>query len=78
MKLDDEIIELRRWDVVRVAPEVIRAMEGGEEGLELIAIGGPRLVAASRTPPNSRPDGLPRKPLWAISVVLYATRAVTA
>jgi mannose-6-phosphate isomerase-like protein (cupin superfamily) len=42
MKLDDEIIELRRWDVVRVAPEVIRAMEGGEEGLELIAIGGPR------------------------------------
>ena len=40
MKLDDEIIELRRWDVVRVAPEVGRAFEGGPEGLELIAIGG--------------------------------------
>jgi mannose-6-phosphate isomerase-like protein (cupin superfamily) len=42
MKLDGDIIELRQWDVVRVAPEVIRAIEGGDEGLELIAIGGPR------------------------------------
>jgi len=40
MKLDDEIVELRRWDVVRVAPEVGRGFEGGPEGLELIAIGG--------------------------------------
>ena len=29
-----------QWDVVRVAPEVIRAFEGGPDGLELIAIGG--------------------------------------
>jgi mannose-6-phosphate isomerase-like protein (cupin superfamily) len=42
MKLDDEIVELRRWDVVRVAPEVGRAFQGGPEGLELIAIGGSR------------------------------------
>ena len=42
MKLGDEIVELRRWDVVRVAPEVVRAIEAGDEGLELIAIGGPR------------------------------------
>jgi mannose-6-phosphate isomerase-like protein (cupin superfamily) len=42
MKLDDEIVELRRWDVVRVAPEVVRAIEAGDEGLELVAIGGPR------------------------------------
>jgi mannose-6-phosphate isomerase-like protein (cupin superfamily) len=42
MKLDDEIIELRRWDVVRVAPEVVRAFEGGPEGLEVIAIGADR------------------------------------
>jgi mannose-6-phosphate isomerase-like protein (cupin superfamily) len=42
MKLDEEIIEMRQWDVVRVAPEVTRAIEGGEDGLELIAIGGPR------------------------------------
>jgi hypothetical protein len=34
--------ELRPWDVVRVAPEVVRAFESGPDGLELIAVGGPR------------------------------------
>ncbi len=42
LKLDDEIIELRKWDVVRVAPGVIRAFEGGSEGLEVIAVGADR------------------------------------
>ncbi len=41
-KLDDEIIEVSKWDVLRVAPEVVRAFEGGPEGLALIAIGGTR------------------------------------
>jgi quercetin dioxygenase-like cupin family protein len=40
--LDGELLELRQWDVVRVAPEVVRAFEGGPDGLELIAIGGPK------------------------------------
>lgn len=40
--LDDEVVELRAWDVVRVAPEVARAFEAGPDGLELIAIGGPK------------------------------------
>jgi mannose-6-phosphate isomerase-like protein (cupin superfamily) len=42
IKLDDEVLDLRQWDVIRVAPEVVRAFEGGPEGLELIAIGGQR------------------------------------
>jgi mannose-6-phosphate isomerase-like protein (cupin superfamily) len=42
MKLDEEIIDVRRWDVLRVAPETIRAFEAGEEGLEIIAVGGAR------------------------------------
>jgi mannose-6-phosphate isomerase-like protein (cupin superfamily) len=42
VKLDDEIRDLRRWDVVRVAPQVIRAFEAGPEGLELIAVGSDR------------------------------------
>jgi mannose-6-phosphate isomerase-like protein (cupin superfamily) len=42
MKLDDDVIELHPWDVVRVAPEVVRGFEGGPEGLELIAIGADR------------------------------------
>jgi len=41
-KLDDEVIELARWDVVRVAPQTVRAFEAGPDGLELIAIGSDR------------------------------------
>jgi quercetin dioxygenase-like cupin family protein len=40
--LDDEVHELRQWDVVRVSPEVVRAFEAGAEGLDLIAVGGPK------------------------------------
>lgn len=42
MKLGDEIIDLAQWDVVRVAPQTIRAMEAGPDGLELIAVGSDR------------------------------------
>lgn len=45
VKLDDEVIELSQWDVLRVAPEIARSFEGGPDGLELIAIG------------NDRPEG---------------------
>ena len=40
--LDDDVRELRQWDVLRVAPEVVRAFEAGPEGLEVIAVGGPK------------------------------------
>jgi mannose-6-phosphate isomerase-like protein (cupin superfamily) len=42
VRLDDEIVDLGQWDVVRVAPGVVRSFEGGSEGLELIAIGSDR------------------------------------
>ncbi|HEY5316670.1 MAG TPA: hypothetical protein VIJ20_01730 [Solirubrobacteraceae bacterium] len=42
MKLDDEVIELKTWDAIRVAPEVVRGFEGGPEGLEIIAVGADR------------------------------------
>jgi mannose-6-phosphate isomerase-like protein (cupin superfamily) len=42
MKIDDDIIELRRWDVVRVGPEAMRGFQAGPDGLELIAVGGER------------------------------------
>lgn len=42
MRLDDEVVDLRQWDAVRVAPAVVRAFEGGPEGLELIAVGSDR------------------------------------
>ena len=40
--LDDEVQELRQWDVLRVAPEVVRAFEAGPDGLDIIAVGGPK------------------------------------
>jgi mannose-6-phosphate isomerase-like protein (cupin superfamily) len=42
IRLDDDIVDLKPWDLVRVAPEVVRGIEGGPEGLELIAIGADR------------------------------------
>ena len=42
VRLDDEIRDVRQWDVIRVAPEVIRSFEAGPDGLELIAVGGPK------------------------------------
>lgn len=42
IRLDGEALELKRWDVVRVAPHVIRGFEAGPDGLEVIAVGSDR------------------------------------
>jgi quercetin dioxygenase-like cupin family protein len=42
--LDGEVHELSQWDVVRVAPEVVRAFEAGPDGLDIIAVGGPKPI----------------------------------
>jgi mannose-6-phosphate isomerase-like protein (cupin superfamily) len=42
IKLDDQIVELRPWDAVRVAPSTVRAFEAGADGLEFVAIGSDR------------------------------------
>jgi mannose-6-phosphate isomerase-like protein (cupin superfamily) len=42
VKLDDEIVDLKQWDIVRVSPPVVRAFEGGPEGMELIIAGADR------------------------------------
>jgi uncharacterized cupin superfamily protein len=42
VKLDDELVDLRPWDVVRVAPQTFRGFSAGAEGLELLAIGSDR------------------------------------
>jgi mannose-6-phosphate isomerase-like protein (cupin superfamily) len=55
VRLDDEILDLRRWDTLRVAPEVVRGFEGGPDGLELIAIGGPKPEGG---------DGVPAPDWW--------------
>ena len=42
LKLDDEIIEVGPWDVIRVAPAVVRAFRSGPDGLELVIAGSDR------------------------------------
>ena len=55
--LDGEVLELRQWDVVRVAPEVVRAFESGPDGLDIIAVGGPKPEGGDGTPePAAWPD----------------------
>jgi mannose-6-phosphate isomerase-like protein (cupin superfamily) len=41
VKLDDEIVDVRRWEVIRVSPQTMRNFEAGPEGLEVLAFGAP-------------------------------------
>jgi mannose-6-phosphate isomerase-like protein (cupin superfamily) len=57
MLVDGDVLELRQWDVVRVAPEVLRAFAAGPDGLELIAVGGPKPEGGDGEPaPAEWPD----------------------
>lgn len=53
VRLDDEMREIGRWDVIRVAPAVIRGFEAGPDGLELIAVGGPKPEGGDGVPSDS-------------------------
>jgi mannose-6-phosphate isomerase-like protein (cupin superfamily) len=48
MKLDDEIVELKEWDAVRVPPGTWRGYEAGPEGLEILVTGAPHLGETPR------------------------------
>ena len=39
VKLDDDIVDLRPLDALRVAPRVTRQFEAGSDGLQLLAFG---------------------------------------
>ena len=41
IKLDDEVLDLKPLDAVRIHRETMRNLEGGPEGAELIAFGAP-------------------------------------
>jgi len=41
IKVDDDIVELREWDAIRVPAGATRQIESGPEGLEFLAIGAP-------------------------------------
>ena len=39
LKVDDEILELRQWDAVRVPGDTMRNLEAGPDGAEVLALG---------------------------------------
>ena len=39
--IDDEVLELAKWDAVRVPVGALRAFEGGADGAEILAFGAP-------------------------------------
>jgi mannose-6-phosphate isomerase-like protein (cupin superfamily) len=53
VKLDDEILDVRALDAIRIAPEVARAFEAGPEGLEFLVFG-----------PHREADGEPVEDSW--------------
>ncbi|MGH3049929.1 MAG: cupin domain-containing protein [Gaiellaceae bacterium] len=55
IRLDDQIHDLRQWDVVRIGPATVRAVEAGENGLDLIAVGSDRPEGG---------DGVPADTAW--------------
>jgi mannose-6-phosphate isomerase-like protein (cupin superfamily) len=50
LALDDEVIEVNQWDLVRIAPSTMRCAEAGEDGLELLLFGAGRAGDTEPTP----------------------------
>jgi mannose-6-phosphate isomerase-like protein (cupin superfamily) len=42
LKLEEDVVEVAKWDAVRMAPQVRRGVEAGPDGLQLLAFGAPR------------------------------------
>lgn len=59
MKLDEEVIELKEWDAVRVSPGTWRGYEAGPEGMEMLVIGAPNLGENPRDDVEGRRDWWP-------------------
>ncbi len=41
VKLDDDVVEVREWDAVRIPRGMMRSFEGGPDGAEILAFGAP-------------------------------------
>jgi uncharacterized cupin superfamily protein len=57
-KLDDEVVQVKEYDVVRVSPGTWRGYEAGPEGLEILVFGAPNLGS------NPRGDVEGRRGWW--------------
>jgi len=41
VKLDESVHDVKQWDLVRIGPGVMRSVEAGLQGMQLIAVGAP-------------------------------------
>jgi mannose-6-phosphate isomerase-like protein (cupin superfamily) len=55
LKLEDEIVDVGQWDAIRIAAGTMRGVEAGDDGLELLAFGGPT---------GGRPNDAEMQPGW--------------
>ena len=42
IKIEDEILDLKQLDAIRIPPQLTRALEGGPDGAEVLAFGAPQ------------------------------------
>lgn len=56
MKIDDEIVELKELDAVRVSPGSWRGYEAGTDGMEILVIGAPSLGEGRREDVEGKRD----------------------
>ncbi len=42
LRVEEDILDLDQWDIVRVDPTAVRGFEAGPEGMDLLAVGGVR------------------------------------
>jgi len=43
LKIEEEVLELGQWDAVRVDPQLVRNLEAGPDGMDVLAFGAPGL-----------------------------------
>ena len=56
LKLDDEIVDVKQWDAVRIPPEITRCVEAGPDGIELIIFGAPSMAPSPMEDVNPAPN----------------------
>ena len=77
MKVDDEIVELKEWDAVRVPPGRWRGYEAGPGGLEILVIGAPNLGDAPREDVDGQRDANERPRLTRTFAPAHSWSSVT-
>lgn len=56
MKLDDQVVTLKKWDALRVSPGTWRGYEAGPDGLEILVLGAPNLGSDPRGDVDGKRD----------------------